>query len=100
MYIDLEYFTGTVSEKQKALIAIADKAAKNDTEKNKPDSSISGSNRFRDNEELRYSLRSIEKFAPWIRKVYIVTSGQIPYWLNLKHPKLQVCSVYIYMLYA
>ena len=34
--------------------------------------------RFRDNDELRYSLRSIEKFAPWIRKIFIVTNGQVP----------------------
>eukprot|EP01103_Thecamoeba_quadrilineata_P002665 TRINITY_DN1257_c0_g1_i1.p1 TRINITY_DN1257_c0_g1~~TRINITY_DN1257_c0_g1_i1.p1 ORF type:complete len:1024 (-),score=211.29 TRINITY_DN1257_c0_g1_i1:198-3269(-) len=46
--------------------------------------------RFIDNEELRYSLRSIEKNAPWIRHIYLVTNGQIPYWLNLEHPKLTV----------
>jgi hypothetical protein len=39
--------------------------------------SISGSNRYRDNDELRYSLRSLEKYAPWIRRVFIVTNGQV-----------------------
>ncbi|XP_066946144.1 N-acetylglucosamine-1-phosphotransferase subunits alpha/beta [Macrobrachium rosenbergii] len=47
-------------------------------------------NRFEDNEELRYSLRSLEKHAPWVRRVFIVTSGQIPYWINLDHPKLKI----------
>ena len=35
-------------------------------------------NRYRDSEELRYSLRSLVKFAPWIRKIFIVTDNQIP----------------------
>ena len=30
-------------------------------------------------------VRSLEKHATWIRNVYIVTNGQIPYWLNLDH---------------
>ena len=49
-------------------------------------------NRFRDNEELRYSLRSIWRFAPWVRHVYIVTNGQVPHWLNLDHPRLTLVS--------
>ena len=48
--------------------------------------------RFSDNEELRYSLRSIEKNAGWIRNVYIVTNGQIPYWLNLENPRVKVIT--------
>lgn len=47
-------------------------------------------NRFRDNEELRYSLRSIEKYAPWVRHIYIVTDGQIPSWLDIDSPRLTV----------
>ncbi|RLN26380.1 hypothetical protein BBJ28_00002343 [Nothophytophthora sp. Chile5] len=47
-------------------------------------------NRFRDNEELRYSLRSLEKYAPWIRHIYVVTDGQIPSWLDIESPKLSI----------
>lgn len=47
-------------------------------------------NRFRDNEELRYSLRSLEKYAPWVRRIYVVTDGQIPSWLDMESPKLQI----------
>ena len=43
-------------------------------------------------QELRYSLRSLEMFAPWIRHVYIVTNGQIPYWLNLDNPRLTLIT--------
>lgn len=38
--------------------------------------------RFRNNNELLYSLRSLEKFAPFIKNIYIVTNGQAPDWLN------------------
>jgi len=48
------------------------------------------SNRYRDNQELRYSLRSIWKFAPWIRQIFIVTNYQVPYWLNIDHPKITI----------
>ncbi|WP_417884130.1 stealth family protein [Vibrio rumoiensis] len=41
-----------------------------------------GSQRFTDNNELKYSLRSIELFAPWVNHIYIVTDNQIPEWLN------------------
>jgi hypothetical protein len=44
--------------------------------------------RFRNNQELRYSLRSVEKFLPWIRHVYIVTSGQKPSWLQFDQQRL------------
>jgi len=38
--------------------------------------------RFRDNGELRYSLRSVEKYAPWIQNIYIVMDSKVPEWLN------------------
>ncbi len=46
--------------------------------------------RWRDNEELRYSLRSVEKYASWINHIYIVTDGQRPAWLNTDHPKITI----------
>ena len=48
------------------------------------------SNRFEDNEELRYSIRSVLKFAPWVRHIYIVTNGQLPYWLDVSHPRVTI----------
>jgi hypothetical protein len=36
---------------------------------------------YESNDELRYSLRSLETYAPWINHVYIVTNGQRPSWL-------------------
>ncbi|TMW64307.1 hypothetical protein Poli38472_012929 [Pythium oligandrum] len=61
-----------------------------DTKNVKGNDVSNSDNRFRDNEELRYSLRSLEKYAPWIRHVYIVTDGQIPSWLNMENPNLHI----------
>ncbi|XP_045104372.1 N-acetylglucosamine-1-phosphotransferase subunits alpha/beta-like [Portunus trituberculatus] len=49
-------------------------------------------NRFEDNEELRYSLRSLEQHAPWVRRIFLVTNGQIPHWLNLDNPRLTIVT--------
>lgn len=40
---------------------------------------------FRENDELRYALRSLERFAPWIRRVYLVVDKQRPAWINAEH---------------
>ena len=57
-----------------------------------PEITIGTSNRYRDNHELKYSFRSLFKYAPWIRQVFLVTSGHIPNWLNTKHPKMTVVT--------
>lgn len=46
--------------------------------------------RYRDWDLLRYWFRGIEKFAPWVRRIYFVTYGHLPIWLNTKHEKLNV----------
>lgn len=61
-----------------------------DTKNVKGSDTSNADNRFRDNEELRYSLRSLEKYAPWIRHIYVVTDGQIPSWLNIESPKINI----------
>lgn len=45
-------------------------------------------NRYRDMGTLKYWFRGVEKFAPWVNKVFFVTCGQKPEWLNENHPKL------------
>ncbi len=47
------------------------------------------SGRYEDNEELKYSLRSIEQNLPWIRKIFIVTDNQRPNFIDENHPKIQ-----------
>lgn len=49
-------------------------------------------NRTRDNlDVLRYSLRSVEQFAPWVRNIYLLTARpQVPPWLAIDHPRLRL----------
>lgn len=46
--------------------------------------------RFRDYGFLKYWFRGVEKFAPWVRKIHFVTSGQKPEWLDADNPKLHL----------
>ena len=49
---------------------------------------FSGAALYHDNGELRYSLRSVETYAPWVRRIFIATDGQAPGWLNRAHKKI------------
>ncbi|MGA4841578.1 stealth conserved region 3 domain-containing protein [Streptomyces sp. G45] len=53
-------------------------------------SADTGAVRFRNRDELRYSLRSLAMYAPWVRHVHLVTAGQVPDWLDRDHPGLTV----------
>lgn len=44
--------------------------------------------RFRNWDNLRYWFRGVEKYAPWVNKIFFVTCGQCPDWLDKQHPKL------------
>lgn len=44
--------------------------------------------RYRDWGLLKYWFRAIEKNAPWVNKIYFVTCGQKPDWLNENNSKI------------
>lgn len=46
--------------------------------------------RYRDHELLQYWFRSVEKYAPWVRKIHFVTWGHMPQWLDTSNPKLNI----------
>ena len=47
--------------------------------------------RWRDNGELLYSMRSVAECVPWVNHIYIITGfNQVPKWLNTKHPKITI----------
>lgn len=48
--------------------------------------------RTRDNLDLlKYSMRSLERFVPWIRRVHVLTSRpQVPSWLNRDNDRVRV----------
>ena len=49
-------------------------------------------NRYRDWELMRFWFRGIEAFAPWVNRVFFVSNGQKPIWLNTDHPKLRMVT--------
>jgi glycosyltransferase involved in cell wall biosynthesis len=50
----------------------------------------SGQARFVSRNELRYSLRSVNLYAPWVRRIHVVTAGQVPDWLDTGHPMINL----------
>ncbi len=45
---------------------------------------------YRNRDELRYALRSIQQFAPFLRHVYLITDQQVPEWLDTSAPGLTI----------
>ena len=50
----------------------------------------SNESRYRDWGMLPYWFRSVEKFAPWVNRIWFVTWGHVPAWLNTDHEKLRI----------
>lgn len=46
--------------------------------------------RFRDWGLMRYWFRGLEKNVNWYRKIFFVTWGHVPEWLDTSHPKLRI----------
>ena len=44
--------------------------------------------RFRNMDIFQYWFRAVEQYAPWVHKVFLVTNGTFPKWINKEHPKL------------
>lgn len=59
----------------------------------KEDSPENCKGRTANNDELKYSLRSVVMYAPWIRRVFIVTDGQVPAWLDTLNPKVRIVDL-------
>lgn len=48
--------------------------------------------RFRDWDNMQYWFRGIEKYTPWVHRVFFVTWGHTPSWLKTDHPKLRIVN--------
>ena len=46
--------------------------------------------RYRDWGTLRYWFRAVERFAPWVGRIHLLTWGHLPDWLDTSHPQLHV----------
>jgi hypothetical protein len=53
--------------------------------------------RYREMNIFNYWFRAVEKFAPWVNKVYLVTNGKFPDWINIDNPKLVLVKHEDYM---
>ena len=53
--------------------------------------------RYRDWDNLQYWFRGVEKYAPWVNRVYFITWGHLPEWLNTSAPKLKIVKHGEYM---
>lgn len=49
-------------------------------------------NRFRDWDNLQYWFRGVEKYTPWVRKIFFITWGHLPEWLDPTNPKIQIVN--------
>nr|WP_308626179.1 stealth family protein [uncultured Eisenbergiella sp.] len=48
--------------------------------------------RYRDYNNLKYWFRGVERFAPWVHKIYFVTYGHLPSWLEINNNKLVIVN--------
>jgi hypothetical protein len=48
--------------------------------------------RYRDNDELRHSFRSLWFGADWVRRIFVVTADQVPPWLDIDDGRVEVVS--------
>jgi len=55
---------------------------------NKINKKLANDNRFFDYGTLKFTLRSIDKFMPWVNDVFILTDGQQPEWLSIENVKV------------
>lgn len=46
--------------------------------------------RFHQIDEIRYSLRSVASYFKEVRNIYLVTDAQVPWWLDISHPKITI----------
>ncbi|MEO6944622.1 MAG: stealth family protein [Lacisediminihabitans sp.] len=45
--------------------------------------------RYRQIDELKYALRSVYMYAPWVRRIFVVTDSPRPVWLS-EHPSVTI----------
>ncbi|MEY8434762.1 Stealth CR1 domain-containing protein [Streptococcus hyointestinalis] len=51
---------------------------------------LNDDNRYREMEAFKYWFRAVETYAPWVNKIFFVTYGHLPVWLDTNNPKLEI----------
>jgi hypothetical protein len=58
-----------------------------------PKSDHTGIKRYKNTNELQYSLRSIAKYCPWVNKIYIIVKdGQQPKFIDFNNPQIKLVN--------
>lgn len=55
-----------------------------------PDKNSNSNNRYQSWDNLVYFFRAIERYVPWVNKVFFITWGHIPEFLNKENKKLRI----------
>ena len=63
-----------------------------DAHKLSSDSETYSDIRYRDFGLLKYWFRAVERFTPWVNRIFFVTCGQKPDWLDESNPKLRLVN--------
>lgn len=58
----------------------------------RPEKPITDRGRFRNFDIFQYWFRAVERYAPWVNKVYLITNGTYPKWINPECPQLVMVS--------
>ena len=56
----------------------------------RPEKPITDDARFRNWNFFRYWFRAVERYAPWVNKVFLVTNGKFPDWINPECKKIKL----------
>lgn len=54
----------------------------------RPERAARDERRFSDNDEIRFCLRSIRNYAPWVRTIWLVTDSQVPAAIDRRRAEL------------
>ena len=88
----IDFVLPWVDGSDKAWLATKQKYESSLPEVSSTDPSVSSGNRYRDYGLLKYWFRGVERFAPWVNRVFFVTCGQKPDWLDESNPKLRLVN--------
>lgn len=54
------------------------------------DESANSEIRYQSWDNLQYWFRAVEQNMPWVHKIFFITWGHVPEWLDTEHPKLRI----------
>lgn len=55
-----------------------------------PEEGADSNIRFQSWDNLEYWFRAVERYMPWVHKIFFITWGHLPKFLNVGHPKLEI----------